>query len=281
MPHIDLRIVAYIVLLPLAAWGQLSARPSSAPFPRFALSEGKLDQYGLPVSGAKLCLLARRDICHTMPSNDASASGQVTYEFGLDPRSERLPLVSGGSWVFFSAQFSGGGSGTLDRLAVLRYEPNAQGGKIVDLLPFAGVTNISDRAMWTLPVVSPYPILVVADFIWGDGETHFARHFYDVRAWRFDPNTDRYVEAFSYRTGKKYGGGDVAPVRVLALERPEILRRLEEKWRGALPNPLASLSFTTPPRGAFSWKRGPISGSNAVSARARLFQPKCDKWRRA
>jgi hypothetical protein len=88
-----------------------------------------------------------------MPSSKAEASDSVVYEFGLDPVSKRLPLPGGGALVFFSAQFSGGGSGTLDRLAILRYEID---GKIVNLLPFVGVTNQSDRTVWQITSVSNF-----------------------------------------------------------------------------------------------------------------------------
>jgi hypothetical protein len=156
-----------------------------------------------------------------MPSSPAPDAPKVIYQFGLDPCSERLPLATGGSWVFFAGTFSGGGSGWLERLAVLRYD----GDSIINLMPFKTVTNISDRAMWTVPNASPYPILVDADFIWSDGESHFEPHFYMVEAWLFDSRSDHYVRAFSYRTTKKYDG-DMRKPHVLGPERDEILRRL-------------------------------------------------------
>src|SRR5271163_1110895 len=91
-----------------------------AEFPRFRLIQGKVDSDGLPISGARLCLLKPEDLCYVMPSNMGYSSGSVVYNYGLDPRSERLSLKDGGSLVFFSAQFSGGGSGSLDSLAILR-----------------------------------------------------------------------------------------------------------------------------------------------------------------
>jgi hypothetical protein len=206
--------------------GAEQSRPvSSGSFPRFTLAEGHLDTNGLPTSGAKLCVLGRRDICYQMAPQ--AGSEKVTYDFGLDPRSQRLPLAGGGSWVFFSATFSGGGSGTLERLAVLRYEGGSATGKIVNLLPFVGVTNLSERAMWTIASASDYPILVDANFIWGEGETHFDSHSYTVEAWCFEPKAYRYVRAFSYRTAKKYGGDDTKPIHVLASERLEIVHRLQ------------------------------------------------------
>src|ERR1700730_4407168 len=167
-------IAALFGILEVVAWGQ-----STAPdivFPRFTIAKGQQKSgEEVPISGAKLCIIAREDICYQMPPEVSSDSSGVTYEFGLEPRSERLPISGGGSWVFFSAMFSAGGSGTLERLAVLRYD----GEKIDNLLPFVGVSNVSERAMWTIPNAK-YPVLVTADFIWGKGEVHFDTHYFTV-----------------------------------------------------------------------------------------------------
>jgi hypothetical protein len=191
-------------------------------FPNFKLIQGGTDSDGFPTSGAKLCLRESLETCYQMPSEKAQSTDSGAYEFGLEPRSERLALPGGGSFVLFSSQFSGGGSGTLDRLSILRYEKDR---KIVNLLPFVGVTNQSDRAVWQIAEASKFPILVTADFYWVDGETHFADHFYTVCAYRFDTERDRYAQAFSYRTSKKYPGLDkVDQVHVLGSERAEIVR---------------------------------------------------------
>ena len=91
------------------------------------------------------------------------------YQFGLTPRSERLPIASGGSWVFFSGMFSGGGSGMLERVAILRYGAN---GKIENLMPEVTQTELADRAMWKVPDVSSYPVFVRADYV-GQGRKSF------------------------------------------------------------------------------------------------------------
>ena len=91
----------FVICLWIAASGQQTAPSSTVSFPRFTLANGRLDADGFPTSGAKLCVLGRRDICYQMPSHELPAPGNVTYEFGLDPRSERLPIAGGGSWVFF------------------------------------------------------------------------------------------------------------------------------------------------------------------------------------
>ncbi len=93
----------------------------NADFPSFKLLSGATDSDGFPTSGAKLCLLKATGICFQMPSYNGYSGGSVTYEFGLDPVGERVPVTGDGSMILFSAQFSGGGSGTLDRLAILRY----------------------------------------------------------------------------------------------------------------------------------------------------------------
>jgi hypothetical protein len=197
----------------------------STDFPSFKLLPGATDSDGLPTAGAKLCLAKPARACFQMPSKKDETSASVVYEFGLSPLSERLPLPGGGSFILFSSEFSGGGSGTLNRLAILRFELN---GKIVNLLPFVGVTNQSEHAVWQIPAASSFPVLVIADFYWMDGETHFSDHLYTVTAYRFSADKDCYVEALSYRTSKKYRGLDkVDQVHVLNSERAEILRRLE------------------------------------------------------
>lgn len=218
-------ISALIVTAVLASAITANASPLSQ-FPQFTLTEGQLDADGFPISGAKLCVQGKQAICYQMPSEIYSDSG-AKYEFGLEPHAERLPLADGGSWVFYSSMFSGGGSGTLTRFAVLRYEGDGKTAKIVNLLPWVGATNVSEWTMWTVRGASAYPILVYADFVWGKGETHFDSHFYMVEAWRFNQQSDRYEKAFEYQTSRKYGAGDGPPIRVLRPERAEIMRRLK------------------------------------------------------
>lgn len=220
-------ISALIVTAVLASGITANALPASR-FPELTLTEGQLDSDGFPISGAKLCVSGMQGVCYQMPSETYSGS-KVTYEFGLEPQAERLPLAGGGSWVFFSATFSGGGSGTLTRFAVLRYEGEGKTAKIVNLLPWVGATNVSEWAMWTVKGASAYPIFVHADFVWGKGETHFDSHFYTVEAWGFNQQSDRYEKVFEYQTSRKYGAGDGPPIRVLRPERAEIIRLLKTK----------------------------------------------------
>jgi hypothetical protein len=186
--------VFVLMILVSDARAQTLASTSIAEFPPSKVIQGNVDSDGLPTSGAKLCLLKPAAVCYLMPSNSGYSSGSVVDDYGINPRSERLPL---------------------------------KGGKIVNLLPFVGVSNQSDHAIWHVPQVSNFPILVTADFKWIDGETHFAKHFYTVSAYRFDDQKGQYIKAFSYRTSKKYTGLDeVDQVHVLGSERENVLRRL-------------------------------------------------------
>ncbi|KAG8150103.1 hypothetical protein [Burkholderia catarinensis] len=200
----------------------VQAASGESAFPRFMQAEGKHDADGLPLSGVKLCVLPDHAPCFEMPPAPLPDSSKALYQFGLNPRSERLPIASGGSWVFFSGMFSGGGSGMLERVAVLRYGAN---GKIENLMPKVTATEMADRAMWKVPEVSPYPLFVRADYVWGKGESHFEAHFFDVDAWVFDPATSQYEKRFSYRTTRRYDRGEGSD-HVLSAERGEILRRL-------------------------------------------------------
>jgi hypothetical protein len=224
----NIRVLLLFVASALIACGASAQKESAAhsnPFPDFTTVSGQVDSDGWPISGAKLCLLANHDRCYRMPAEPYNNSAESVYQFGLDPHARRLPLPGGGSWIFFTAMFSGGGSGTLTRLAVLRFQGSRE---IENLLPFVGATNVSDYAIWNIQRVSTYPVLLHADFIWGHGETHFEPHFYTVEAWRFDPRVDRYAKVLSYKTSRRYGGGDAAPVRVLQPEREAIIKRLSD-----------------------------------------------------
>ena len=166
-----------------------------------------------------------------MPASSPKGESPGFYQFGLEPTMKRLPLEGGGSWLLFSAMFSGGGSGTLTRYAILRMD----GSQIINLLPDVALTNNSDNAVWNEPDLSSFPLFVDADYIWNfkAGETHFSKHFFAVEVWRFDPSKDRYVRALRYKTNKRYNGLDAADsVNVITPERPEILRRLSLQNKG-------------------------------------------------
>lgn len=200
-----------------------SAMPPTpiAEFPPFTMHPGTQDADGEPTSHARLCLIQSTQ-CFTLSANKEES--KLQFFFGLDPKAERLPVTSGGSLIFFSGTFSGGGSGTSDNLTLLQYGPD---GAITDLLPEVRLSNQSERRFWNLPQVSKMPILVTADFNWAEGETHFADHFYTLSAYVFDTKTNRYARQLKYITSKNYPGIDQADtIKVLQPERDTITQKL-------------------------------------------------------
>ena len=131
--------------------------------------------------------------------------------------------------MFFSATFSACGSGSLERITVLRYVAG-DGSRIVNLMPYVAVSNVSDRAMWSVSAVSSYPLYVQADFEWHGNEPHFGAHFFDVEVWALRSSEvdicacPCVIEQRSATTGETAGH-----VRVLVPEQAEILRRLGAK----------------------------------------------------
>lgn len=217
-------VLALVAGLAATAAGQAPSR-HVLQFPAYRLVEGALDSDGFPISGAKLCVVKPLPDCFQMPSNSGYSQGGVVYAYGLEPYAQLLRVGRNGSVVLFLATFSGGGSGSLTSLALLRYEA-ASG--ILNLLPFVGLSEQSDQATWEIPEISDYPILLTADYRWSKGETHFAGHYYNVTAYRMDAATDRYARMFRYGTSKKYASLDETDkVNVIEPERANIIRHLK------------------------------------------------------
>jgi hypothetical protein len=191
-------------------------------FPKFRLYKGAADGPYFAASGARLCL---GDDARTCFELHPIGHGDPESYFGLHPKAERIPLASGGSLVFFFAN-TGGGSGSTDRYALLQYERD---GSLRDLLPAITLTNQSDHALWDVPTVSDMPLLVTADYLWGAMEAHYGAHFYEIRAYRYDPATGKYAQILKYETGHQYRGFDNTsddPFPLLKFERATVLQKL-------------------------------------------------------
>jgi hypothetical protein len=216
-----------LLALSFATAAQAAAQTGEQPFPRFTTKEGKLDSDGFPTSGAKLCLLPEKTTCFEMPSQPIQGGGG-TYDFGLDPRSDRHALAGGGSWALFAATFNAGGSGSLTRFALLRFTPQKA---LENLLPDVALVDEGEAALWDIPNASAYPLLVTAEPYWDmdHGESHFEAHRQTMQLYRFDPGKQKYVSVLKYRTARKYGGDDGKPasdVGPLKGEREQVLQRL-------------------------------------------------------
>jgi hypothetical protein len=215
-----LAVLSLVAMLPPVTSAQRTqVRVSN--FPAYKVYSGTLDGDGLPTSGARLCLDAKVTSCYTLleKRND--------MQFGLEPKTRKVSVQGGGSLVLFSGTFSGGGSGTLDELALLQYE---QDQTLWNVLPVVQLTEQSDHAVWQLSSVSSMPVLLTADFVWGKNETHFEPHHFEVRAYLYDSAKQIYVEKMSYQTSRRYPSLDqVSQIKVLVPEQSEILRRLNAK----------------------------------------------------
>jgi hypothetical protein len=218
---------AYVVFtLPVA--GRAQQTPAVVlQFPAYKVFPGKVDLDGLPIGAARLCLNAQPTHCYLLPNGQKDAGSGIEFKFGLEPKAERISVQGGGSLILFSATFSGGGSGSLDELALLRYERD---GTLRNLLPVVKLTEQGEHAIWQLPSISPMPVLVTADYVWGKGETHFAQHLFEISAYLYDLASQSYAGKIRYRTSHRYPSLDeVDQVNVLTPERAEILRQLEAK----------------------------------------------------
>ena len=187
---------------------------ASAQIKHYTVIPGNLDSDGLPTSSAKLCVHTQgRNDCYTPPSKE--------YAFGLNARA--IDLKEWDGLTIFTAEFSGGGSGTLTHIALFDLRRT---GSLSNLLPDIALSNQSEFRTWNIPQVSEMPIVATADFVWEKGESHFARHRYTISTYLYDVN--KYVRADQYVTGLKYPGLDDADkINVLESERPHILDRVK------------------------------------------------------
>jgi hypothetical protein len=86
--------------------------------------------------------------------------------------------------LLFIARFHGGGSGTRSLITLWVYDEDAK--KFVNILP---EITISELGAYKLLVESNGGIdgvLVVADYMWGEKETHWDPHRYSVKIYQYD-----------------------------------------------------------------------------------------------
>jgi len=208
--------------LRLMAQGESSA--AFQEFPHYKVYPGILDEDNAPVSGARLCATEGKPRCFTLAYSGLKSDQDDRSYFGLRAKSQRIKLNGGGSIVLFNAN-CGGGSGSSDRYVLLRSQPD---GQFKNLLPEIVVTNQADVAAWDLPTVSPMPVFLTAEYIWGGMEAHYSSHFFEVRIYVYDGVADRYKLRRKYQTAHKYPGIDnweQAP-EVLERERGKIIETL-------------------------------------------------------
>jgi hypothetical protein len=200
---------------------------TSRDFPQCRVYPGVLDEDNQPVSGARLCATEGKTRCFTLAHSGKDSDKDNWFYYGLRVKSQRLKLNGGGALVLFNANCCGG-SGSSDRYVLLRSEPDRS---FKNLLPETIVTNQADVAAWDLPAVSPMPVFLTADYLWGAMEAHYSAHFFEVRMYVYDPVADSYKLRHKYRTDHKYPGIDnwEQAAEVLEKERGRIIQLLRTK----------------------------------------------------
>ena len=150
---------------------------------------------------------------------------EKTYTFGLEPSATQIGTINNQPLILFSAMFSGCGSGTLTDYSLL----TVRDGEFIKLSPKIQLTNQSEYGIWHLNQISPFPVLVTADFLWDfKSETHFSHHRYAIHAYVYGPSADKYLEKLRFETTKKYPGlDDKEELKVLESEKPNVISRLQ------------------------------------------------------
>jgi hypothetical protein len=99
--------------------------------------------------------------------------------------------------------------------------------ELVDVLPEITLREISEYELWNLPDVSQTPVLVVANFEWGENETHYgSNHRFRVKSYTMQPSGE-YGLSDEYVTTNAYDP-NLPNMEVLATERPTVLARLRQ-----------------------------------------------------
>ena len=180
----------------------------------FVVHAGKADADGFPVAAARLCFSSGH--CFTPPS---SKTVKNYPPFGLTPRAT---IVTGGgnSYVLFTAEAYAGGSGSLTTLALLR-DFAGKSGVIENVFPSIELSNQSEFKLLDIPEFDSMPVLITADYLWAQNETHFSHHHYRIKVFMYDYIKSIYVVRVDYVTSNKYAGLDeMDKINVIGPEKP-------------------------------------------------------------
>lgn len=98
--------------------------------------------------------------------------------------------------------------------------------------PDLSVSELNEYRLWSEPSISSMALLVVADYVPGEGESHYGSpHRFPVATYTFNARTHRYQLRDQYLAATRYPSLDEADeIRVLEQQRPRVLARLK---RGA------------------------------------------------
>ena len=172
-----------IALLLLIAYRALAQMPQVERFRgqvvELTKPTGDKDCPAATDSAAKVCLRPS-GVCYIPPKR--------TPPYGFEPKAKVVNLNAKQDAILFSAVSSACGSGSLTYLALLdiRY------GQLDNLLSDITVSNQGEYKIWSERGLSDSAILLVADALWGDGETHFSRHRFRISTYFLGKETPYY-----------------------------------------------------------------------------------------
>ena len=104
--------------------------------------------------------------------------------------------------VLFVPMFHAGGSGALSLITLWVF--NEQATKFVNILPVVTITNLGGYKILHHRDDRLDGTLVIADFIWAEGEAHFDKHKYEIRVYRYNKDANIFEEVDSFVTEEKY-----------------------------------------------------------------------------
>ena len=201
-------------LLPLLAVALTAEAPLQFQGRNVVLTEGATDASGA-LAPASVCVEWEEQAqCYRTPQG-----------YGRSPDATVVPISKDLQALLFSVATSG----TTDYGIHLALLTKGAGRELQDLF-FATIeaSNQSAHALWTEPSLSNSQIFILADYVWGPGESTHEPHRYLISAYvrkstaAFDsPHyylQDRYMTARKYDPEKRQD--------ILAAEKAEILARL-------------------------------------------------------
>ena len=139
------------------------------------------------------------------------------YSSSLSKTNDRQALV-------FIAKFSGGGSGSLRLITLWLYDKEVEG--FVNVLPVVAISEQGEYKMLPQSKKIPGDVLVTADYVWGERETHFSPHHYQITMYGCT-ETGKFVLAGKYVTKRKYKSlDDVDKIDVIRHELENVRRNV-------------------------------------------------------
>jgi hypothetical protein len=210
---------------PASLIGLQALRPPAQTFDgqRVTVTPGTIGRgIAATLTAAKVCL---------SPSGQCFSPPASKPPFGAAPTASIVQISPNRDALLFTAIASGGGSGSATMIAVLGLET----GRLENLLPDVSVSEQGQFAVWQEPTVSPYALIVTADYVWGGGEAHFTPHRYRISTYAMGAMAGgsepvRYFLQDEYLTSSKHAPPDRPDsTAILDGERAEVLARLRRQ----------------------------------------------------